>query len=76
MLALTLLEGVIVGLVLSLVRAALPSSRLHAPVQQHGDTVHVHLGGTATFVRRPEVHDTLEAVPHDLDVYELPRTRA
>ncbi|GAB3462193.1 SulP family inorganic anion transporter [Kineococcus endophyticus] len=64
-LTLNLLEGVAVGLVLSLVKAAVQASSLRTRVREEADEVHLEVSGSATFVRLPQLADTLEAVPVD-----------
>ena len=68
-LCLNLLEGVAIGLVLSLVKAAVQASTLRAHVHEDGDDVHLHVSGSATFVRLPELADTLEGLPEDRPVH-------
>lgn len=64
-LGLNLLEGVAVGLVLSLVKAAVQATSLHTRVREEDGRVHLEVSGSATFVRLPQLSDTLEAVPTD-----------
>ncbi len=64
-LTLNLLEGVAVGLVLSLLKAAVQASSLRTRVREEADEVHLEVSGSATFVRLPQLADTLEAVPAD-----------
>jgi MFS superfamily sulfate permease-like transporter len=64
-LTLNLLEGVAVGLVLSLVKAAVQASSLRTRVREEAEEVHLEVSGSATFVRLPQLADTLEAVPAD-----------
>jgi MFS superfamily sulfate permease-like transporter len=64
-LGLNLLEGVAVGLVLSLVKAAVQATSLHTQVREEDGRVHLEVSGSATFVRLPQLADTLEAVPTD-----------
>ncbi|WP_432573505.1 SulP family inorganic anion transporter [Kineococcus sp. SYSU DK005] len=62
-LALNLLEGVAIGLVLALVKAAVQASSLRAHVREDGEDVHLHVEGSATFVRLPQLADALDSVP-------------
>ncbi|NAZ87240.1 SulP family inorganic anion transporter [Kineococcus sp. T90] len=62
-LCLNLLEGVAIGLVLALVKAAAQATTLRAHVREDGEDVHLHVEGSATFVRLPQLNDTLESLP-------------
>jgi MFS superfamily sulfate permease-like transporter len=62
-LTLNLLEGVAIGLVLSLVKAAIQSSSLQTRLHEADDEVHLEVSGAATFVRLPQLADQLEQVP-------------
>ncbi|GAA0287820.1 SulP family inorganic anion transporter [Kineococcus aurantiacus] len=64
-LALNLLEGVAIGLVLSLVKAAVQASSLRTRLHERDDEVHLEVSGSATFVRLPQLADTLASVPDD-----------
>jgi MFS superfamily sulfate permease-like transporter len=59
-----LFEGVLLGLLLSVLKSAWDTSHLHVDVEERGDgTVLVTLGGNATFLRLPRLLDTLERLP-------------
>jgi len=62
-LTLNLLEGVAIGLVLALVKAAVQSSSLQTRLHEADDQVHLEVSGAATFVRLPQLADQLEQVP-------------
>ncbi|MFE6104234.1 SulP family inorganic anion transporter [Streptomyces laurentii] len=59
-------EGVLIGLVLSVAKAAWEASHLRV---EHSDDgrggVRVRLAGTVTFLRLPQILDSLEALPGD-----------
>ncbi|WP_199753206.1 SulP family inorganic anion transporter [Actinoplanes sp. ATCC 53533] len=57
-------EGVLIGLLLSVIKTAWETSRLHIAVddRRHGP-VRVTITGNATFLRLPKLLDTLEALP-------------
>ncbi len=74
-LTLNLLEGVAVGLVLSLVKAAVQASSLRTRVREEADEVHLEVSGSATFVRLPQLADTLESVPRTAPHRAPGRTR-
>uniref|UniRef100_A0AAU2VEJ6 SulP family inorganic anion transporter n=1 Tax=Streptomyces sp. NBC_00003 TaxID=2903608 RepID=A0AAU2VEJ6_9ACTN len=59
-----LFEGVLLGLLLSVLKSAWDTSHLHVDVEERGDgTFRVTLGGNATFLRLPRLLDTLERLP-------------
>ncbi|WP_131736399.1 SulP family inorganic anion transporter [Actinomadura roseirufa] len=67
--ALNLFEGVLLGLLLAVVKSAWDTSHLH--IEVHGadedavpdDPIRVTLAGNATFLRLPQIIDTLDALP-------------
>ncbi len=64
--AVNMFEGVLIGLVLSVVKAAWEASNLKAEIFDKGaGSIQVHLSGNATFLRLPKILDTLEALPQD-----------
>ncbi|MGW6419267.1 SulP family inorganic anion transporter [Streptomyces sp. NPDC055055] len=64
--AVGMFEGVLIGLVLSVGKAAWESSQLRIDHTDDGrDTVRVRLQGTVTFLRLPQILDSLEALPSD-----------
>jgi MFS superfamily sulfate permease-like transporter len=63
----SLFEGVLIGLGLSLVKTAWDASRVTVTVTDDDHLV-VHLAGAATFLRLPKVLDALEGLPADRDV--------
>ncbi|MGW2816111.1 SulP family inorganic anion transporter [Streptomyces sp. NPDC001415] len=59
-----LFEGVLLGLLLSVLKSAWDTSHLHVDVEERADgTFGVTLGGNATFLRLPRLLDTLEQLP-------------
>ncbi|WP_234327311.1 SulP family inorganic anion transporter [Streptomyces sp. NRRL WC-3742] len=59
-------EGVLIGLGLSVVKAAWETSRLHVETEERpGGLLRVRLTGNATFLRLPKLLDALEATPAD-----------
>lgn len=66
-----LLTGIITGLGLAL--AGLLWGMSHVTIDCHEDRsnrrVHVHLGGSATFMRLPRLQDTLDQLPVDKEVH-------
>ncbi|WP_330324572.1 SulP family inorganic anion transporter [Streptomyces pseudovenezuelae] len=62
-------EGVLIGLLLSVVKAAWETSHVHIDVDDSGeDAVRVRIRGHATFLRLPHILDTLEQLPADRPV--------
>lgn len=61
--ATNLFEGVLLGLLLALVKTAWDVSHLHIDVDTTGPVLRVALHGNATFLKLPEVIDTLDALP-------------
>ncbi|MFI5530430.1 SulP family inorganic anion transporter [Kitasatospora sp. NPDC051853] len=75
-LATNLFEGVLLGLLLAVLKAAWETSHLHLSVTDHSDgSVTLRLAGNATFLRLPRLLETLERLPADrpvrLDLSEL-----
>ncbi|MFK7929435.1 MAG: SulP family inorganic anion transporter, partial [Myxococcota bacterium] len=65
-----LLEGLLIGLALSVLRLAWVSSRLEVDVQDKGNGVlSVDLKGAATFVVLPKLARALEALPRNAEVH-------
>ncbi|MFJ9054989.1 SulP family inorganic anion transporter [Streptomyces sp. NPDC102409] len=59
-------EGVLTGLALSVAKAAWDASHIKLEVvDSRGDRVHARLSGNATFLRLPNILDSLEALPED-----------
>ncbi|MFE6710858.1 SulP family inorganic anion transporter [Streptomyces sp. NPDC057695] len=64
--AVGMFEGVLIGLVLSVAKAAWEASHLRIEQTDDGrEAVRVRLQGTVTFLRLPQILDSLEALPHD-----------
>ncbi|MFE9044764.1 SulP family inorganic anion transporter [Streptomyces sp. NPDC007818] len=64
--AVGMFEGVLIGLVLSVAKAAWEASHLRIEHSDEGrDAVRVRLQGTVTFLRLPQILDSLEALPSD-----------
>ncbi|GAA3783665.1 SulP family inorganic anion transporter [Streptomyces chiangmaiensis] len=62
-------EGVLVGLVLAVTKAAWEVSHVHIDVADSGEgRVRVRIQGNATFLRLPRILDTLENLPVDRSV--------
>ncbi|WP_318209577.1 MULTISPECIES: SulP family inorganic anion transporter [unclassified Streptomyces] len=62
-------EGVLIGLVLSVAKAAWEASHLRMEHSDEGDGgVRVQLAGTVNFLRLPQILDSLEALPRDRQV--------
>ncbi|MFD0690036.1 SulP family inorganic anion transporter [Actinomadura fibrosa] len=67
--ALNLFEGVLLGLLLAIVKAAWETSHVHIEIDDPGDgPVRAALSGNATFLRLPRILDALEALPRDRPV--------
>ncbi|MEU6977919.1 SulP family inorganic anion transporter [Streptomyces sp. NPDC046371] len=67
--AVNMFEGVLIGLVLSVAKAAWDASHLRIDRFDNGvGPVRVRLSGTVTFLRLPKILDALEALPHDRPV--------
>jgi MFS superfamily sulfate permease-like transporter len=64
-----MLEGVLVGLVVSVAKAAWDASHLRVDHTDEGEgPVRVGLSGTVPFLRLPKILDTLESLPRDRPV--------
>ncbi|MFD3658275.1 SulP family inorganic anion transporter [Streptomyces sp. NPDC058620] len=66
--ATSLFEGVVAGLLLAVAKTAWDTSHVHvevAGVEQAGGAVRVRVVGNATFLRLPKLLDALEALPRD-----------
>ncbi|TYK49419.1 SulP family inorganic anion transporter [Actinomadura decatromicini] len=62
--AISMFEGVLIGVLLSVVKAAWQTSHIKLEVVDEGSgPVHAHLSGNATFLRLPKILDDLEALP-------------
>ncbi|MYW70077.1 SulP family inorganic anion transporter [Streptomyces sp. SID8379] len=67
--AVSMFEGVLVGVALSVVKTAWDASHVRLEVVDKGaGPVQAHLSGNATFLRLPKILDSLEALPHDRPV--------
>ncbi|WP_329427827.1 SulP family inorganic anion transporter [Streptomyces sp. NBC_01268] len=67
--AVNMFEGVLIGLVLSVAKAAWDASHLRIDRFDNGvGSVRVRLSGTVTFLRLPKILDALEALPQDRPV--------
>ncbi|MYT73617.1 MULTISPECIES: SulP family inorganic anion transporter [unclassified Streptomyces] len=65
----SMFEGVLVGVALSVVKTAWDASQVKLEVVDKGaGPVQAHLSGNATFLRLPKILDSLEALPHDRPV--------
>ncbi|MBN3932922.1 SulP family inorganic anion transporter [Streptomyces verrucosisporus] len=64
--AVNMFEGVLIGLLLSIVKTAWDASHVRLEVVDKGaGPIQAHLSGNATFLRLPKILDTLEALPQD-----------
>ncbi|GGZ88769.1 SulP family inorganic anion transporter [Streptomyces echinoruber] len=64
--AVTMFEGVLIGLALSVVKTAWEASHVRLEVVDEGTgPIRAHLAGNATFLRLPKILDNLEALPQD-----------
>ncbi|MFG2680849.1 SulP family inorganic anion transporter [Streptomyces sp. NPDC048392] len=67
--AVNMFEGVLIGLALSVVKAAWDASHLRLEIVDKGaGPVQAHLTGNATFLRLPKMLESLEALPQDRPV--------
>ncbi|MBO1330665.1 SulP family inorganic anion transporter [Streptomyces sp. VRA16 Mangrove soil] len=67
--AVSMFEGVLVGVALSVAKTAWDASQVKLEVVDKGSgPVQAHLSGNATFLRLPKILDSLEALPHDRPV--------
>ncbi|MEV3869896.1 SulP family inorganic anion transporter [Streptomyces sp. NPDC049906] len=63
--AISMFEGVLIGLAMAVVKTAWEASHVRLEVQDSGTgPVRAALSGNATFLRLPRILDTLEALPH------------
>lgn len=67
--AISMFEGVLIGLALSVAKTAWESSHTSLEIVDKGaGPVQAHLSGNATFLRLPRILDSLEALPQDRPV--------
>ncbi|MFJ6081399.1 SulP family inorganic anion transporter [Streptomyces sp. NPDC092369] len=67
--AVSMFEGVLIGLALAVAKTAWEASHLKMEVVDKGaGPVHAYLSGNATFLRLPKILDDLEALPQDRPV--------
>lgn len=67
--AVSMFEGVLIGLALAVVKTAWEASHIKLEVVDKGaGPVQAHLSGNATFLRLPKILDSLEALPQDRPV--------
>ncbi|MGW1595856.1 SulP family inorganic anion transporter [Streptomyces sp. NPDC002343] len=67
--AVSMFEGVLIGLALAVVKTAWEASHVRLDVVDEGaDVVEAHLTGNATFLRLPKILDSLESLPQDRPV--------
>ncbi|MEV7979982.1 SulP family inorganic anion transporter [Streptomyces sp. NPDC086519] len=67
--AVSMFEGVLIGLALSIVKTAWDASHLKLEVVDKGSgPIDARLSGNATFLRLPKILDSLEALPQDRPV--------
>ncbi|MFG2353421.1 SulP family inorganic anion transporter [Streptomyces sp. NPDC048521] len=67
--AVSMFEGVLIGLALAVVKTAWEASHVRLEVVDKGaGPVQAHLSGNATFLRLPKILDSLEALPQDRPV--------
>ncbi|MFF3848810.1 SulP family inorganic anion transporter [Streptomyces sp. NPDC002328] len=67
--AVSMFEGVLIGLALAVVKTAWEASHIKVEVVDKGaGPVQVYLSGNATFLRLPKILDDLEALPQDRPV--------
>ncbi|MFF7971022.1 SulP family inorganic anion transporter [Streptomyces sp. NPDC007905] len=67
--AVSMFEGVLIGLALAVVKTAWEASHLRLEVVDKGaGPVEAYLSGNATFLRLPKILDSLEALPQDRPV--------
>ncbi|MFD7735979.1 SulP family inorganic anion transporter [Kitasatospora phosalacinea] len=64
--ATNMFEGVLLGLLLAVLKAAWETSSVHLEVDDRATgTIRVAVSGNATFLRLPRILDTLESLPRD-----------
>ncbi|MEV1065310.1 SulP family inorganic anion transporter [Streptomyces sp. NPDC050263] len=67
--AVSMFEGVLIGLALAVAKTAWEASHLRMEIVDKGaGPVQAHLSGNATFLRLPKILDSLEALPQDRPV--------
>ncbi|MFD7708669.1 SulP family inorganic anion transporter [Streptomyces sp. NPDC059785] len=67
--AVSMFEGVLIGLALAVVKTAWEASHVRLEIVDKGaGPVQAHLSGNATFLRLPKILDSLEALPQDRPV--------
>ncbi|WP_405868367.1 MULTISPECIES: SulP family inorganic anion transporter [unclassified Streptomyces] len=67
--AVSMFEGVLIGLALAVAKTAWEASHLKLEIVDKGaGPVQAHLSGNATFLRLPKILDSLEALPQDRPV--------
>lgn len=67
--AVSMFEGVLIGLALAIVKTAWEASHVRLEVMDKGaGPVQAYLSGNATFLRLPKILDSLEALPQDRPV--------
>jgi len=67
--AVSMFEGVLIGLALAVAKTAWEASHLKLEVIDKGaGPVQAYLSGNATFLRLPKILDSLEALPQDRPV--------
>ncbi|WP_225826309.1 SulP family inorganic anion transporter [Streptomyces naphthomycinicus] len=67
--AVSMFEGVLIGLALAVVKTAWEASHVKLDVVDKGaGPVEAHLSGNATFLRLPKILDSLESLPQDRPV--------
>ncbi|MFH9551460.1 SulP family inorganic anion transporter [Streptomyces sp. NPDC017435] len=67
--AVSMFEGVLIGLALAVVKTAWEASHIRLEIVDKGaGPVQAHLSGNATFLRLPKILDSLEALPQDRPV--------
>jgi MFS superfamily sulfate permease-like transporter len=66
---LDLLKGVVIGIVLAVVKIVWIMTHMTIRVTNEGNQTIVHLRGSATFLRLPELNAALEAIPAGRDVH-------
>ncbi|MET8452522.1 SulP family inorganic anion transporter [Streptomyces sp. NPDC005209] len=68
--AVSMFEGVLIGLALAVVKTAWEASHIRLEVIDKGaGPVEAYLSGNATFLRLPKILDSLEALPQDRPVW-------
>jgi MFS superfamily sulfate permease-like transporter len=65
----SLLTGIIVGIVLSLINLLWAISKLDVRMERSDGRVDVHLAGSASFINLPVFADALDEIPKNIDVH-------